>query len=267
MDRQLISQAFADRSLLAKAKQDIFEVIEALDKGQLRVAEKVDGAWQVNTWVKEAILLYFSLTEMQTWELPPFEYHDKIGLKANLQQAGIRAVPPGTVRYGAHMAPGSILMVGYVNIGAYVGPGTMIDTWSLVGSCAQIGANVHLAAGAIIGGVLEPAGAQPVIIEDGCFIGADSVIVEGVLVGEGAVIGAGTTITASTPIIDVTGPEPITYRGQVPPHSVVVPGTRPRQFPSGTYNLPCALIIGKRSAGSDSKTSLNQALRNFGDLQ
>ena len=267
MDRQLISQAFADRSLLAKAKQNIFEVIEALDKGQLRVAEKVDGAWQVNTWVKEAILLYFSLTEMQTWELPPFEYRDKISLKSDLQQAGIRAVPPGTVRYGAYMAPGSILMVGYVNIGAYVGPGTMVDTWSLVGSCAQIGANVHLAAGAIIGGVLEPAGAQPVIIEDGCFIGADSVIVEGVLVGEGAVIGAGTTITASTPIIDVTGPEPVTYRGQVPPHSVVVPGTRPRQFPSGTYNLPCALIIGKRDAGSDSKTSLNQALRNFGDLQ
>ena len=160
-------------------------------------------------------------------------------MKADLQKAGIRAVPPGTVRYGAYMAPGSILMVGYVNIGAYVGPGTMVDTWSLVGSCAQIGANVHLAAGAIIGGVLEPAGAQPVIIEDGCFIGADSVIVEGVLVGEGAVIGAGTTLTASTPIIDVTTSEPIIYRGQVPPHSVVVPGTRPRQFPGGTYNLPC----------------------------
>ncbi len=267
MDRQLISQAFADRSLLAKAKQDVFEVIEALDKGQLRVAEKIDGTWQVNTWVKEAILLYFSLTEMQTWELPPFEYRDKISLKADLQKAGIRAVPPGTVRYGSYMAPGSILMVGYVNIGAYVGPGTMVDTWSLVGSCAQIGANVHLAAGAIIGGVLEPAGAQPVIIEDGCFIGADSVIVEGVLVGEGAVIGAGTTITASTPIIDVTASEPIIYRGQVPPNSVVVPGTRPRQFPGGTYNLPCALIIGHRSAGSDSKTSLNQALRNFGDSQ
>ncbi|MGM9999117.1 MAG: 2,3,4,5-tetrahydropyridine-2,6-dicarboxylate N-succinyltransferase [Candidatus Bruticola sp.] len=265
MDQRLISQAFADRNLLAKAKQDVLEVIEALDKGELRAAEKIDGTWRVNTWVKEAILLYFSLTEMQTWELPPFEYRDKIRLKSDLHNAGVRAVPPGTVRYGAYMAPGSILMVGYVNIGAYIGPGTMADTWSLVGSCAQIGANVHLAAGVIIGGVLEPAGAQPVIIEDGCFIGADSVIVEGVLVGEGSIIGAGTTITASTPIIDVTTAENRVYKGVVPPNSVVIPGTRPRHFPGGVYNLPCALIIGNRRAGEDSKTSLNQALRNFGD--
>lgn len=265
MNRQLISEAFADRSKLALARQDVLEVIEALDKGEVRTAEKTGGAWKVNSWVKEAILLYFGIAGMQTWEAPPFEYRDKMLLKSGFEQAGVRSVPPGTIRRGAYMAPGSILMGGYVNIGAYIGANTMVDTWTAVGSCAQIGADVHLSAGVIVGGVLEPAGATPVIIEDKCFVGANSVIVEGTLVEEGAVIAAGTVITGSTHIIDVSGPEPKEYRKFVPANSIVIPGTRPRQFPSGTYNIPCALIIGKRTAGTDSKTSLNQALRNFGE--
>ncbi|MBQ7529691.1 2,3,4,5-tetrahydropyridine-2,6-dicarboxylate N-succinyltransferase [bacterium] len=266
MNSVLISQAFADRNKLQEAKQDVLATIEALDKGQVRVAEKTPQGWQVNTWVKEAISLYFSLTQMQTWEDHPFEFRDKIVLKQNLKEAGIRVVPPGTVRYGAYMAPGSILMVGYVNIGAYVDSGTMVDTWALVGSCAQVGKNVHLSAGVILGGVLEPANARPVIIEDNCFIGSKCTIVEGVVIGEGAVLGANTTITASTHIIDVTKPEPIEYKGYVPANSVVIPGTRPRTFAGGTYNVPCALIIGQRSPSTDTKTSLNQALRDFGEL-
>ncbi|MCR4784209.1 MAG: 2,3,4,5-tetrahydropyridine-2,6-dicarboxylate N-succinyltransferase [bacterium] len=267
MDKKIISEAFADRSKLEAARQEILNTIEALDKGQVRVAQKIDGSWQVNTWVKEAILLYFSLTSMQLWEAAPYQYRDKIPLKSQLEAAQVRNVPPGTVRYGAFMAPGSILMAGYVNIGAYVDVDTMVDTWTVVGSCAQIGANVHLSAGVVIGGVLEPAGARPVIVEKNCFIGANSVIVEGALIEEDSVIGAGVTITGSTHIIDVTKSTPITYKGYVPAHSIVIPGTRTRQFPAGNYDLPCALIIGRHESGNDSKTCLNQALRDFGEAK
>ncbi|MBQ7502383.1 2,3,4,5-tetrahydropyridine-2,6-dicarboxylate N-succinyltransferase [bacterium] len=266
MNKELISQAFADRSLLESARQDICEAIDLLDKGQIRVAEKENGVWKVNTWVKEAVILYFAINKMQTWETPPFEYYDKIPLKSNLAKAGVRAVPPGTARFGAYMAPGTILMVGYVNIGAYIDSGTMVDTWALVGSCAQIGKNVHIAAGTIIGGVLEPANASPVIIEDNCFIGSKCSIVEGVIVEEGAVLGSGVNITASTHIIDVTGPEPVEYKGRVPAYSVVIPGTRPRKFAAGVYNVPCALIIGRRDASTDAKTGLNNVLREFGEV-
>lgn len=265
MNLELISQAFADRSKLEAARPHILAAIEALDRGQVRVAEKVEGEWRVHTPLKEAILLYFSLVPMETWSLPPFEFRDKIPLKSDLAAQGVRAVPPGLARYGSYLAPGVVLMGGYVNLGAYVGAETMVDSWAIVGSCAQIGARVHLSAQVTIGGVLEPAGARPVIIEDDCFIGANSVIVEGVVVEEGSIIGAGTTITASTHIIDVTGPQPVEYRGRVPARSIVIPGSRPRPFPSGTYQVPCALIIGQRQPGHDSKTSLNQALRHIGE--
>lgn len=264
MNKQIISEAFADRSKLALAKEDVFATIEALDKGKIRVAEKIDGEWVVNTWIKEAILLYFAVTKMQTWDCKPFEFRDKIPVKTDLEAAGIRVVPPGTARYGSFMEPGSILMPGFVNIGAYVGEGTMVDTWATVGSCAQIGRNVHLAGGVGIGGVLEPAGARPVIIEDGCFIGSRCIVVEGSYVEKEAVLGANVVLTASTPVIDVTGPEPVISHGHIPARSVVIPGTRPKQFAAGTYNLPCALIIGQRKESTDRKTSLNQALRDFG---
>lgn len=238
-------------------------VLAHLDAGTLRVAEFIAGAWVVHEWVKQAILLYFRQAQMKTGHYGDYEYHDKIPLKTNLAEQGVRVVPPGTVRYGAHVEPGCIIMPGYVNIGARVGAGSMVDTWATVGSCAQIGKGVHLSGGVGIGGVLEPASAVPVIIEDGAFIGSRSIIVEGVHVGAEAVIGAGTTLTASTPIIDVTGAEEVIYKGVVPPRSVVVPGTRAKRFPAGEYHLPCALIIGQRKESTDRKTSLNQVLREF----
>ena len=263
-DQKLIEAAYADLGNLGDAEDAVFRTIEALDKGQLRVAEKLGGEWVVNAWVKEAIVLYFRLAGLETIEVGQFEYHDKIPTKRGLAEAGIRVVPPGTVRYGAFCEPGVIVMPGYVNIGAHVGAGTMVDTWATVGSCAQVGRDVHLAGGVGIGGVLEPPGARPVIIEDGAFIGSRCAITEGVIVEEGAVLGAHVSLSASVPIIDVTGPDPIELRGRVPANSVVVPGTRPKDFPAGTYDLSCALIIGHRSESTDRKTSLNDALRVFG---
>lgn len=247
-----------------EAAEAVEWAIAALDRGEIRVAEKVDGEWVVNDWAKEAILLYFVLQDMETVEIGPYEYHDKIPLKKGLAQQRVRVVPPGTVRYGAHCEPGVIVMPGYVNIGAYVGEGTMVDTWATVGSCAQIGKGVHLSGGVGIGGVLEPPSARPVIVEDGAFIGSRSIVVEGTIVEEKAVLGANTVLTRSTPIIDVTGSEPVEYRGRVPAGSVVVPGTRPKEFPSGTYDLACALIIGHRTAATDDKTALNEYLRELG---
>ena len=262
-DQELIGAAYADLDRLEAAAPAIERTIAALDLGQVRVAEKVGGEWQVNVWVKEAIMLYFRIAKLTTTTVGPFEYHDKIPTKTGLADAGIRVVPPGTVRYGAFCEPGVVVMPGYINIGAYVGSGTMVDTWATVGSCAQIGKDVHLSGGVGIGGVLEPPGARPVIIEDGAFIGSRSIVVEGTLIEEAAVLGANTTITSSTPIIDITGDEPVEYRGRVPARSIVVPGTRPKEFPSGSYDLQCALIIGRRSESTDRKTSLNEALRVF----
>jgi 2,3,4,5-tetrahydropyridine-2,6-dicarboxylate N-succinyltransferase len=240
------------------------EAIAALDQGRLRVAEKgEDGEWRVNAWLKRAILLYFRVSPMREGRYGDYVYHDKIPLKTDLAAQGIRVVPPGTVRRGAFLEPGCVVMPGYVNIGAYVGAGTMVDTWATVGSCAQIGKGVHLSGGVGIGGVLEPPGAVPVIVEDGCFVGSRSILVEGVHLEEEVVIGAGTTLTASTPIIDVTGAEEVVLKGRVPARSVVIPGTRPKRFPAGEYDLPCALIIGRRTATTDRKTSLESALREF----
>lgn len=240
------------------------EIVAALDRGERRVAEQRDGEWVVDEEAKAAILAFFRLRQMAPIEVGPFEYHDKIPLKHGFAEAGVRVVPPATVRYGAFVSPGAVLMPSYVNIGAWVGPGTMVDTWATVGSCAQIGADVHLAGGAGIGGVLEPVNARPVIVEDGAFIGSRAIVVEGVVVGEGAVIAPNVSLTASVPIIDVTGPEPVEHRGVVPPRSVVVPGTRPKEFPSGTYQVACALIIGQRSEATDEKVGLNETLREFG---
>ena len=263
-DRELIEAVYADLDRLAEARPAIDRTIDLLDRGELRVAEKVDGDWVVNEWVKEAILLYFRIQELTTMEAGPFEYHDKIPTKSDLAAFGVRVVPPGTVRYGAFCEPGVVVMPGYVNIGAWVGAGTMVDTWATVGSCAQIGSNVHLSGGVGIGGVLEPPNARPVIIEDGAFIGSRCIVTEGAVIEEGAVLGANTTITATIPIIDVTGDEPVTYKGHVPARSVVVPGTRPKEFPAGTVDLQCAYIIGHRSESTDDRTSLNDALRTFG---
>ncbi len=262
-DREVIELAYSDLNRLAEARGAVRRTIDALDAGELRVAEKADGEWVVHEWVKQAILLYFRLQGLSTMEAGPFEYFDKIPTKRGLRDAGVRVVPPGTVRYGAFCEPGVVVMPGYVNIGARVGAGTMVDTWATVGSCAQIGRNVHLSGGVGIGGVLEPPGARPVIVEDGAFIGSRCIVVEGVMIEQGAVLGANVTITASTPIIDVTGPEPQEIRGRVPARSVVIPGTRPKEFPAGSYHVPCALIIGRRSEGTDEKTSLNEALRTF----
>ena len=262
----LIERAFADRALLAQPEYEraVLDTIEHLDKGKLRVATKgSDGQWTTHAWIKQAVLLYFAVTKMQKLEAGPFEFYDKIPLKHELEQAGVRVVPPGTVRYGSFIEKGAIVMPGYVNIGAYVGAGTMVDTWATVGSCAQIGKDCHLSGGVGIGGVLEPPGAQPVIVEDGCFIGSRAIIVEGTLVEQEAVIGAGVTLTASTPIVDVTGSEPVELRGRVPARSVVIPGMRSKRFPAGEYQVPCALIIGQRKESTDKKTSLNQALRDF----
>ncbi|MHB8641949.1 MAG: 2,3,4,5-tetrahydropyridine-2,6-dicarboxylate N-succinyltransferase [Gaiellaceae bacterium] len=240
------------------------ETIAALDRGEIRVAEKQDGAWVVNEAAKAAILDYFKLRAIEPQELGPFEYRDKIPLKRGYEALGVRVVPPATARYGSFLSRDVVLMPSFVNIGAWVGPRTMVDTWATVGSCAQIGADVHLAGGVGIGGVLEPVGARPVIVEDGAFIGSRAVIVEGVIVGEQAVIAPNVVLGASIPIIDVTGPEPVEHRGFVPPRAVVVPGTRPKAFPAGTYHLACALIIGERKESTDLRTSLNDALREYG---
>ena len=242
----------------------INEIIQKLDNGEIRVVEKIDNEWVVNEWVKKSISLYFSIQNLKVIESGDIIYFDKLEPKKNYESLKIRVVPPGIVRYGAFCEPGVVVMPGFVNIGAYVSSGTMVDTWATVGSCAHIGKNVHLSGGVGIGGVLEPPSAMPVIIEDGAFIGSRAIIVEGVRIGKGAVIGANVTITSSTPIIDVSGEEPIEYKGVVPENSVVIPGTRPKTFPSGEYDVQCALIIGKRKESTNEKTSLNEALRTFG---
>ena len=239
------------------------QVIAALDHGTLRVAEPVEGGWHVHEWVKKAVVLYFPQRKMETFEAGPMEFHDKMPLKRNYAALGVRVVPHAVARHGAYLAPGVIMMPSYVNIGAYVGPRTMVDTWATVGSCAQIGADVHLSGGVGIGGVLEPLQAAPVIVEDGAFIGSRCIVVEGVRVGREAVLGANVVLTASTKIIDVTGSEPVEYRGYVPERSVVIPGTMPKDFAAGTYHVPCALIIGRRKESTDQKTSLNDALREY----
>jgi 2,3,4,5-tetrahydropyridine-2-carboxylate N-succinyltransferase len=260
-----IAAAWTDRSKLAEkeTRDAVLETIAGLDRGELRVAEKVAGDWRVNAWLMQAVNLYFGVAGMETHEYGPFELRDKIPLKKDLEKAGVRVVPGGVARYGAYLAPGSVLLPGFVNIGARVGAGTMVDTWATVGSCAQIGENVHLAGGVGIGGVLEPPGARPNIIEDGCFIGSRCVVVEGTIIEEEAVLGANTVITASTPIIDVSGPTEVIHKGRVPARSVVIPGMRPKVYPSGTYYIPCALIVGRRTPSTDKKVSLNQALRDF----
>lgn len=261
-----IESAFADRTLLAQAevREGVLRVMAELDRGTLRIAtQDAPGKWTTHAWLKQAILLYFAIAEMKRIELGPFEFYDKIPLKSGLDRAGVRVVPPGTIRYGAHVESGAIVMPGYVNIGAYVGSGTMVDTWATVGSCAQIGKDCHLSGGVGIGGVLEPPGAQPVIVEDGCFIGSRAIVVEGVMIEREAVIGAGVALTASTPILDVTGPLPVEHRGRIPPRSVVISGTRSKSFPAGEFQVPCALIIGQRRPSTDRKTSLNAALRDF----
>ncbi len=258
-----IEQIWDDRSLLKDNQNEIREVIELLDKGKLRVAEKKGDQWQVNDWVKKAVIMYFPIQKMETIEVGPFEFHDKIPLKKDFAAQGVRVVPHGIARYGCFLESGVILMPSYVNIGAYVGSGTMVDTWATVGSCAQIGKNVHLSGGVGIGGVLEPAQASPCIIEDDCFIGSRCIVVEGVRVEKEAVLGANVVLTQSTHIIDVSGPEPITYRGIVPTRSVVIPGTYTKKFPAGEYQVPCALIIGKRKESTDTKVSLNDALRDY----
>lgn len=259
-----IEAAWDNRDLLRNFAtiEAIHAVIEDLDKGRLRVAQPTaSGEWQVNDWVKKAVILYFPIQQMETLELKPFEYRDKMRLKTGYEAQGVRVVPPATARYGSFLAPGVILMPSYVNIGAWVGEGTMVDTWATVGSCAQVGAHVHLSGGVGLGGVLEPVQAAPVIIEDGAFIGSRSILVEGCHIGKEAVIGAGVTITGSTRIIDVTGAEPKEYRGHVPARSVVIPGSYAKQFPAGEFHVPCALIIGQRKPSTDLKTSLNDALR------
>jgi 2,3,4,5-tetrahydropyridine-2-carboxylate N-succinyltransferase len=243
---------------------DVEATIAALDRGEVRVAEPDGDDWRVNAEAQAAILDYFRSRQMEPREVGPFEYHDKIPLKTGYDELGVRVVPPATVRYGAFVSRGVVLMPSYVNIGAWVGPNTMVDTWATVGSGAQIGADVHLAGGVGIGGVLEPAGAQPVIVEDGAFLGSRCIVVEGVRIGKEAVLAPNVTLTRSVPIIDVTGDEPVEHRGYVPARSIVVPGTRPKEFPAGTFNLSCALIIGRRSESTDLKTSLNDALREHG---
>lgn len=265
---RLIAQAYEDRSLLAQREYTdaVRTTIAKLDSGQLRVAEPgatAEADWIVHAWVKQAILLYFGIQQLETIEIGPYEYFDKIPLKRGFAEAGVRVVPPATARFGSFIERGAVLMPSYVNIGARVGAGTMVDTWATVGSCAQIGRNVHLSGGVGIGGVLEPPGATPVIIEDGCFIGSRAIVVEGVRVEQEAVLGANVVITASTPIIDVSGEEPVEYRGRVPARSVVIPGSRAKRFAAGEYQLAAALIIGQRKASTDTRTSLNDALRDF----
>ena len=260
-----INEAWQNRELIKEATYSdaIRNVIEEVDKGRLRVAEPDGDQWKTNEWVKQAILMYFGIQEMKTFSLPPFEFYDKMLLKSDYASQGVRPVPHAVARYGAFLARNVILMPSYVNIGAYVDEGTMVDTWATVGSCAQIGKNVHLSGGVGIGGVLEPLQASPVIIEDGCFIGSRCIVVEGVRVGKEAVLGANVVLTQSTKIIDVSGAEPVEYKGYVPERSVVIPGSYTKSFPAGEYQVGCALIIGKRKASTDLKTSLNDALRDF----
>ena len=267
--KKIVEQAWEDRTLLREpdVQQAIRDVVETVDKGALRTAEPVDAEkslWQVNEWVKKAIILYFPIQPMRRMQAGELEWFDKMELKHGYEELGVRVVPHAVARYGAYIAPGAILMPSYVNIGAYVDTGTMVDTWATVGSCAQIGRHVHLSGGVGIGGVLEPVQAAPVIVEDNCFIGSRAIVVEGAHICREAVLGSNTVITGSTHIIDVTGPEPVTYKGYVPPRSVVVPGSYRKQFPAGEYSVSCALIIGQRKESTDKKTSLNDALRDFG---
>ncbi len=265
--REVVEQAWENREMLQQedTQKVIREVIELLDKGELRVAQPIEGSkdWQVNEWVKKAVILYFPIQKMEVNEVGIFEFHDKMKLKTGYDKLGVRVVPHAVARYGAYLASGTIMMPSYVNIGAYVDSGTMVDTWATVGSCAQIGKDVHLSGGVGIGGVLEPVQAAPVIIGDGCFIGSRCIVVEGVQLEKEVVLGANVVLTMSTKIIDVTGDEPVEYKGRVPERSVVIPGTVPKEFPAGTFNVPVALIIGKRKPSTDKKTSLNDALREY----
>lgn len=263
--RAAIEEAWENRALLSETEyvSAIETVIEQLDRGSLRCASPGRDGWEVNLWVKKAVVLYFPTRGMEVLESGPMEFHDKIPLKRGYRELGVRVVPHAIARHGAFVAPGVIMMPSYINIGAYVDSGTMVDTWATVGSCAQIGKDVHLSGGVGIGGVLEPLQAQPVIVEDGCFIGSRSIVVEGVRVGQEAVLGANVVLTASTKIIDVTGPEPVHYQGEIPPRSVVIPGSYTKEFPAGAYQVPCALIIGQRKESTDRKTSLNEALRTY----
>lgn len=263
--KNLVLEAWSNRELLKDMKYSdaVRAVIEEVDKGRLRTAAPTDNGWQVNEWVKQAILMYFGIQKMETFTLPPFEFYDKMKLKSDYASLGVRAVPHAVARYGAYLARNVVLMPSYVNIGAYVDEGTMVDTWATVGSCAQIGKGVHLSGGVGIGGVLEPLQASPVIIEDGCFIGSRCIVVEGVIVEKEAVLGANVVLTQSTKIIDVSGAEPIEMKGRVPARSVVIPGSYNKKFPAGEFGVGCALIIGQRKASTDLKTSLNDALREF----
>jgi len=263
--KEIIEKAWDDRHLLEDpaVQEAILRTVDMLDNGELRVAEPAGERWQVNEWVKKAVILYFPIRQMEVIDAAPFEFHDKIPLKKNFQALGVRVVPHALARYGAYLAKGVIMMPSYVNIGAYVDEGTMVDTWATVGSCAQVGKHVHLSGGVGLGGVLEPVQAAPVIIEDNCFIGSRCIVVEGVRVQKEAVLGANVVLTQSTRIIDVTGNKPEEYRGIVPPRSVVIPGSYTKKFPAGEYQVPCALIIGKRKASTNKKTSLNDALREY----
>ena len=263
--KDLILEAWSNRELLKNEKYSdaVRSVIEEVDKGRLRTAAPTDNGWQVNEWVKQAILMYFGIQQMRTYNLPPFEFYDKMKLKSDYATLGVRAVPHAVARYGAYLAKNVVLMPSYVNIGAYVDEGTMVDTWATVGSCAQIGKGVHLSGGVGIGGVLEPLQASPVIIEDGCFIGSRCIVVEGVIVEKEAVLGANVVLTQSTKIIDVSGATPVEMKGRVPARSVVIPGSYTKKFPAGEYGVGCALIIGQRKPSTDLKTSLNDALREF----
>ncbi|WP_291857792.1 2,3,4,5-tetrahydropyridine-2,6-dicarboxylate N-succinyltransferase [Marinilabilia sp.] len=264
--KEIVEKAWSDRALLdhKKTQDAIREVIALLDAGELRVAQPDGDDWIVNDWIKKAVILYFPMQEMETIELGPFEFHDKMALKRNYKELGVRVVPHAVARYGAFIGRGAVMMPSYLNIGAYVDSGTMVDTWATVGSCAQIGKNVHLSGGVGIGGVLEPIQAAPVIIEDNAFIGSRCIVVEGCRVGKEAVLGANVVLTGSTKIIDVSGPEPKEYKGYVPPRSVVIPGSYTKKFPAGEFQVPAALIIGQRKESTDKKTSLNSALRDFG---
>ncbi len=263
--KETIDAAWNNRELLHKTdvQKAICEVVDQLDRGELRVAEKGQNGWKLNDWIKKAVILYFPIRKMEAIEVPPFEFHDKIPLKSGYKEKGVRVVPHAVARYGAYISKGVIMMPSYVNIGAYVDAGTMVDTWATVGSCAQIGKNVHLSGGVGIGGVLEPVQAAPVIIEDNCFIGSRSIIVEGVRIESEAVLGANVVITNSTRIIDVTGSKPVEMKRVVPPRSVVIPGSYTKTFPAGDYQVACALIIGRRKPSTDLKTSLNNALREY----
>lgn len=263
--QQLIGEAWSNRELLKEKTyaEGVRAVIEETDKGRLRVASPTPGGWVVNEWVKQAILMYFGIQPMQTWSMAPFEWYDKMLLKSNYKELGVRAVPHAIARYGAYVAKNVVLMPSYVNIGAYVDEGSMVDTWATVGSCAQIGKSVHLSGGVGIGGVLEPLQASPVIIEDGSFIGSRSIVVEGVHLEKEVVLGANVVLTQSTKIIDVSGSAPVEYKGRVPARSVVIPGSYKKQFPAGEYSVSCALIIGQRKTSTDLKTSLNDCLREF----